>query len=162
MDLSPADAGYTHPQDEPPPRRHWVCSGPGKQVFLLRNVSPPPGLAAACSLHLAPLSAVSALCSFPPVRYRHCPQDRGSPSLPTPEWPALRVLRLLWCWCPPVPAGPAWRLSSGPVSPQGQQWAQPVLGSGHPCWHWLMPRGAYLGLSPGLLLPPFSFGPLKK
>jgi len=108
------------------------------------------------SLHLAPLSAVSALCSFPPVRYRHCPPGQG---LPFPSHtrgacsalPAFAVVLVH-----PSSCGPAWRLSSRLVSPQGQQRAQPVLGSGHPCWHWLMPRGAYLWLFPLVYcFPPF-------
>lgn len=162
-DLSPADAGYTHPQDEPPPRRHWVCSGPGKQVVLLRNVSPPPGLAAASSVRLAPLSAGSALSSLPPVTYRHCPQDRGAPSLPTPEWPAWRFLRLLWVLVPSSSCSSGLETKVWPGERAG-----PALGSASPRLRPPLLAMAHVrgnlpvAISPGLLLPPFSFGPLKK
>ena len=96
--------GTCIPKTSPHPCRRWVCSGRGKQVFFLRNVSPPPGLATASSLHLAPL------CSF-----RLCPVSRPSPtdtvprtgaSLPFPAPSGLLGASCVCCgcWCPTVPA----------------------------------------------------------
>lgn len=111
----------------------------------------------------APLSAGCALSSFPPVTYRHCPQDRGAPSLPTPGWPALRFLRLLWVLVLSSSCKSRLETKLRPGEHSG-----PALGSASPrLWPPLLAlayvRGSLpVAISPGLLLPPFSFGPLKK
>ena len=114
------------------------------------------------SLHLAPLSAVSALCSFPPVRYRHCPPGQG---LPFPSHtrgacsalPAFAVVLVH-----PSSCGPAWRLSSRLVSLQGQQRAQPVLGSGHPCCTGSCPGEPTCGYFPWFIASPLFIWTFKK
>ena len=162
-DLSPAEARYTHPHDEPPPRRHWVCSGPGKQVFLLRNVSPPPGLAAASFPAFGASLCSFRFVQFPTSQVQTLSPRTGAP-LPFPHPSGLLGASCVRCGAgapqflrsrletklpPGEPAGPA----TGSASPRLRP---PLLALAHA-------QGSLpVAISPGLLLPSFSFGPLKK
>ena len=95
-----------HPQDEPPSLQTLGLLR-ARETSVLPQKCLSASRAGRCVLPAFGASLqFPALSSFPPITYRHCPQDRGAPSLPSPEWPARRFLRLLWVLVPYSSCGP--------------------------------------------------------